>query len=147
MDADKGTDGGFEPKILAFCCNWCSYADADLAGTSRHQYPPNVLILRVPCSGRVDPGFVLKAFEKGTDGVLITGCHPGDCHYISGNTKVEGRVEMLKNLMRTLGIEEARLRLEWISATEGGKFASLIDEFVNAMRALGPFGRGDSRDG
>jgi len=135
-------DNGFEPKILAFCCNWCAYAGADLAGTSRYKYPANVLILRVLCSGRVDPGFVLKAFEKGMDGVLIGGCHIGDCHYISGNKKAEKRVEMLKKMLRTIGIEEGRLRLEWVSAAEGKRFAGVIEDFVNELKELGPFNIG-----
>ena len=135
-------NNGFEPRILAFCCNWCAYAGADLAGTSRYKYPPNVLILRVLCSGRVDPGFVLKAFEKGIDGVLIAGCHIGDCHYISGNEKAEQRVAMLKDMLRTLGIDEKRLRLEWVSAAEGKRFAGVIDDFVNELKELGPLKAG-----
>jgi len=143
-------DNGFEPKILAFCCNWCAYAGADLAGTSRYQYPSNVLILRVLCSGRVDPGFVLKAFEKGMDGVLIAGCHHGDCHYISGNLKAEEGVKMLRALLHTLGVEDGRLRLEWVSASEGKRFAQVIDDFVKNLRDLGPInigGNGGNKDG
>jgi len=127
-----------EPKIVAFCCNWCSYAGADLAGVSRMQYPPNVRIIKVMCSGRVEPSFVLRAFEDGIDGVLITGCHIGDCHYISGNLRAEDRVKMTKELMKTLGLEEERLRLEWISASEGEKFASVIKEFVEDLKSIGP---------
>ena len=138
---------GFEPKVAAFCCNWCAYAGADLAGTSRYQYPSNVLILRVLCSGRVDPGFVLRAFEKGVDGVLISGCHPGDCHYISGNLKAEKWIEMLRSLIHTLGIEEERLRLEWVSASEGKRFAQVIEDFVTTLKGLGPFKNGGGRDG
>jgi F420-non-reducing hydrogenase iron-sulfur subunit len=135
-------DNGFEPKILAFCCNWCSYAGADLAGTSRYKYPANVLILRVLCSGRVDPGFVLKAFEKGMDGVLIAGCHIGDCHYISGNMKAEERVKMIRSLLKTIGIEDGRLRLEWVSASEGKRFAKVIEDFVDTLKELGPINIG-----
>jgi F420-non-reducing hydrogenase iron-sulfur subunit len=135
-------DNGFEPKILAFCCNWCSYAGADLAGTSRYKYPANVLILRVLCSGRVDPGFVLKAFEKGMDGVLIAGCHIGDCHYISGNVKAEERVKMIRSLLKTMGIEDERLRLEWVSASEGKRFAKVIEDFVDTLKGIGPINIG-----
>lgn len=140
-------DNGFEPKILAFCCNWCSYAGADLAGTSRYKYPPNVLILRVLCSGRVDPGFVLKAFEKGMDGVLIAGCHIGDCHYISGNVKAEERVKMTRLLLKTIGIEDERLRLEWVSASEGKRFAKVIEDFVEILKELGPINIGGDGSG
>ena len=128
----------FDPKIVAFCCNWCSYAGADLAGVSRMQYPPNVRIIKVMCSGRVEPSFVLRAFEVGLDGVLITGCHIGDCHYISGNLRAEERVKTTKELMKTLGLEEKRLRLEWISASEGEKFATIIKEFVDQLKTIGP---------
>ena len=127
-----------DPKIVAFCCNWCSYAGADLAGVSRMQYPPNVRIIKVMCSGRVEPSFVLRAFEVGLDGVLITGCHIGDCHYISGNIKAEERVKTTKELMKTLGLEEERLRLEWISASEGQKFATIIKEFIDQLKIIGP---------
>ena len=128
----------FDPKIVAFCCNWCSYAGADLAGVSRMQYPPNVRIIKVMCSGRVEPSFVLRAFEVGLDGVLITGCHIGDCHYISGNLRAEERVKTTKELMQTLGLEKERLRLEWISASEGEKFAKIIKEFVDQLKTIGP---------
>jgi F420-non-reducing hydrogenase iron-sulfur subunit len=128
----------FEPQIVAFTCNWCSYAAADLAGTSRVNYPPNVLLIRVMCSGMVDPIYVLKAFEKGFDGVLIAGCHIGDCHYISGNVKAEERIGKLKKLIHILGLEDERLRLEWISTAEGGKFAETIKELVGQLKQLGP---------
>ncbi len=131
-------NNGFEPRIVAFLCRWCSYAGADLAGTSRIKYPPNIIPIRVPCSGRVDPAWVLKAFEKGADGVFIGGCHPGDCHYISGNYKARRRVRLLKKMLPQLGIEPERLRLEWISATEGKRFAEVVADFVNELRALGP---------
>jgi len=128
----------FEPKILVFACNWCSYAGADLAGVSRIQYPPNVRIIRVMCSGRVDPLYVLKAFEYGADGVLVTGCHPGDCHYIDGNLKAEDRIRFLKESLKHIGIEPERLRLEWISASEGDKFARVVREMVETVKKLGP---------
>jgi len=129
---------GFEPKIVAFTCNWCSYAAADLAGTSRIHYPPNVRTIRVMCSGMVDPIFVLRALETGSDGVLIAGCHFGDCHYVSGNVKAQDRVETLRRLLHTLGLEEERLRLEWISAAEGGIFAETIEKYVGQLKELGP---------
>ena len=128
----------FEPRIIAFLCNWCTYAGADLAGTSRMQYPPNTRTIRVMCSGAVDPTLVLEAFRDGADAVLIGGCHPGDCHYQSGNYKTQKRVFLLKGLMRQLGIEEERLRLEWISAAEGAKFADTVRDFTAQVRALGP---------
>ena len=120
----------FEPRIIAFLCNWCTYAGADLAGTSRMQYPPNTRTIRVMCSGAVDPTLVLEAFRDGADAVLIGGCHPGDCHYQSGNYKTRKRVFLLKSLMQQLGIEEERLRLEWISAAEGQKFADTVYEYT-----------------
>jgi F420-non-reducing hydrogenase iron-sulfur subunit len=128
----------FEPKIVAFACNWCAYAAADLAGTSRMSYPPNVELIRVMCSGMVDPIYVLRAFEMGFDGVLIAGCHPGDCHYISGNLKAEERVKALQRLLHTLGFEDGRLRLEWCSTAEGEKFATTVKEFVAKLKELGP---------
>ncbi len=135
----KAKNNGFEPNILIFCCNWCSYAGADLAGVSRFQYPPNMRIVRVMCSGRVDPSFVLKALKDGVDGVLITGCHIGDCHYISGNEYAEERFEGLHTiLIKQLGINEKRVRLEWVSASEGKRFAELITEFTNDIKELGP---------
>jgi F420-non-reducing hydrogenase iron-sulfur subunit len=128
----------FEPLIIAFCCNWCSYAGADLAGVSRLQYPPNVRIIRVLCSGRIEPDYVLRTLELGADGVLVAGCHPGDCHYISGNLKAEIRFKMLVKLLDLLGINPKRARLEWISASEGPKFAGTITEFVEEIKELGP---------
>lgn len=127
----------FEPQILAFCCNWCSYAGADLAGVSRFQYPPNIRIIRVMCSGRVEPTFVLKAFQNGIDGVLITGCHIGDCHYISGNEYTQVRMNHLANLLKKMGIEEERFRLHWISASEGKQFSELITSFTETIRQVG----------
>ncbi|MEM2838564.1 MAG: hydrogenase iron-sulfur subunit [Thermoplasmata archaeon] len=129
---------GWEPNIVAFCCNWCSYAGADLAGVSRFQYPPNVKIVRVMCSGRVEPQFVLRALELGADGVLVCGCHIGDCHYIAGNEKAEKRMKMTAELLDILGIGHERMRLEWISASEGQKFADTMREFTEKIRALGP---------
>ena len=135
----KTKNNGFEPNILIFCCNWCSYAGADLAGVSRFQYPPNMRIVRVMCSGRVDPSFVLKALKDGVDGVLITGCHIGDCHYITGNEYAEERFEGLHTiLIKQLGINEKRVRLEWVSASEGKRFAELITEFTKDIKELGP---------
>jgi F420-non-reducing hydrogenase iron-sulfur subunit len=125
------------PKIVAFACNWCSYAGADLAGVSRIQYPPSTRVIRVMCSGRISPMFILEAFRAGADGVLVTGCHPGDCHYISGNEKAVHQVEMARALIELLGLEPGRLRLEWISAGEGARFAQVIQEFTDQVRDLG----------
>ena len=129
----------FKPKIVGFLCNWCAYAGADLAGVSRIQYPPNLRIVRVMCSGRVDPIFILEAFRSGADGVLVAGCHlPADCHYISGNFKAYRRVTMLKNLLEQLGLEPERLRLEWVSASEGDRFATIIKDMAEEIKKLGP---------
>ena len=129
----------FEPKIIGFLCNWCSYAGADLAGVSRIQYPPNIRIIRVMCSGRIDPSFVLEAFKDGADGVLVAGCHlPSDCHYISGNFKAQRRISLLRKVLANFGIEPQRLRLEWISASEGDKFASVVKSMVEDLKKLGP---------
>lgn len=128
----------YEPKIVGFLCNWCAYAGADLAGTSRIHYPHNIRIIRVMCSGRIDPAFILEAFKLGADGVLVAGCHPGDCHYVTGNLKAQRRVIMLKVLLEQLGIEQERLKLEWISASEGEKFARVIREMVEELKKLGP---------
>jgi F420-non-reducing hydrogenase iron-sulfur subunit len=125
------------PRIVAFACNWCSYAGADLAGVSRIQYPPSTRVIRVMCSGRISPMFILEAFRSGADGVLVTGCHPGDCHYISGNEKAVHQVEVAQTLIELLGIEPRRLRLEWISAGEGARFAQVIQEFTDEVRKLG----------
>jgi F420-non-reducing hydrogenase iron-sulfur subunit len=130
---------GFEPKIIGFLCNWCSYAGADLAGVSRIQYPPNIRIIRVMCSGRIDPAFVLEAFKDGADGVLVAGCHlPSDCHYMSGNFKALRRINLLKKVLKDFGIEPERLRLEWISASEGDKFASVVKSMVEDIKKIGP---------
>ncbi|KPV62003.1 MAG: F420-non-reducing hydrogenase vhc iron-sulfur subunit D [Candidatus Bathyarchaeota archaeon BA2] len=129
----------FEPKIVGFLCNWCAYAGADLAGVSRIQYPPNIRIVRVMCSGRVDPVFILEAFRSGADGVLVAGCHlPSDCHYISGNFKAHRRIMMLKKLLLQFGIEPERLRIEWVSASEGDKFATVIKDMTEEIKKLGP---------
>jgi F420-non-reducing hydrogenase iron-sulfur subunit len=129
----------YEPKLVGFLCNWCSYAGADLAGVSRFQYPPNLRIIRVMCSGRVHPAHIFEAFKDGADGVLVAGCHiPTDCHYISGNFKAQRRIAMVKKLMEQLGIEPERLRLEWISAAEGDKFAKTIREMTEDLKKLGP---------
>jgi F420-non-reducing hydrogenase iron-sulfur subunit len=128
----------FEPNILGFLCNWCSYAGADLAGTSRMKYPSNLKSIRVMCSGRVDPAFVLEALRKGVDGVLIAGCHPGDCHYQSGNYKTNRRIKLLQKLLEELGIDPRRVRFEYVSASEGQKFAMIVTEFVAEIRKLGP---------
>jgi len=128
----------FEPRIVGFLCNWCSYTGADLAGTSRMKSAPNVRIVRLMCSGRVDPSFILRAFQLGADGVLVGGCHPGDCHYQEGNFKALRRVLLLKRVLRDFGIDQRRLRLEWISAAEGEKFAKVSTEFTEEVRALGP---------
>ncbi|MFX0136274.1 MAG: hydrogenase iron-sulfur subunit [Candidatus Hodarchaeota archaeon] len=127
----------FEPNILVFCCNWCSYAGADLAGVSRFQYPPNIRIIRVMCSSRVDPSFVLRAFNNGIDGVLIIGCHMGDCHYIKGFEYTQERMNHLKNLIRYIGIEPDRFQLNSISASEGKQFSKLIKDFTNRIINLG----------
>jgi len=132
-------NNGFEPKIIGFLCNWCSYAGADLAGVSRIQYPPNIRIIRVMCSGRIDPVFVFEAFKDGADGVLVAGCHlPSDCHYISGNFKALRRITLLRKALKEFGIEPERLRLEWISASEGDKFAAVVRDMVDEIKKVGP---------
>ncbi len=137
----------FEPKIVGFLCNWCSYAGADLAGTSRIKYPPNVRVVRVMCSGRVEPAFVLKAFACGADGVLICGCHPGDCHYMEGNYKAARRIPLLKEMLKQFGIEEERVRLEWVSASEGDRFAAIVKDMTAKIRELGPLDWNERRRG
>ncbi|MGQ9623932.1 MAG: hydrogenase iron-sulfur subunit [Candidatus Bathycorpusculaceae bacterium] len=129
----------FEPKIVGFLCNWCAYAGADLAGVSRIQYPPNIRIIRVMCSGRIDPVFIIEAFKDGADGVLVAGCHlPSDCHYLSGNFKALRRVTLLKKVLQDFGIEPERVRLEWVSASEGDKFAAVVRDMVEQIKKLGP---------
>ncbi|MDY6862224.1 MAG: hydrogenase iron-sulfur subunit [Thermodesulfobacteriota bacterium] len=127
----------WEPKIVAFLCNWCSYAGADLAGVSRIQYPPNTRTIRVPCSGRVNPLFILKALQNGADGVLVSGCHPGDCHYLSGNYVARRKFAILKSLLKYIGIEEERVQFSWVSAAEGGKFAEVVNEVTKGVRRIG----------
>lgn len=129
---------GWEPKIIAFLCNWCSYAGADLAGVSRLQYPPNTRIIRVPCSSRISPLLILKSLQHGADGVLVSGCRPGDCHYISGNYVARRKFAILNNLLEYLGIEKGRVHFAWVSAAEGKRFAELIKETTEEVRALGP---------
>ncbi len=129
---------GYDPLILAFCCNWCSYAGADLAGVSRQQYPTNVRIIRVMCSGMVHPNLVINALTKGADGVIMCGCHPGDCHYIDGNLKAQKRADAIFLMLEDFGLERERFRLEWVSASEGIKFAEVMRQFTEEVQKLGP---------
>lgn len=135
--AASGTTG-FEPKIVAFLCNWCSYAGADLAGISRIQYPASIRVIRVPCSGRVDPLYILKALQNGADGVLVSGCHPGDCHYLTGNYVARRRFAVLHDLLEFVGIEPGRVSFSWVSAAEGERFAAVVREVTERVRQLGP---------
>jgi len=128
----------WEPKVIAFLCNWCSYAGADLAGISRIQYPPNVRIVRVPCSGRVNPLYIVKCLQQGADGVLVSGCHPGDCHYTSGNYYARRRFALLNSLLDAAGIEPGRVNFTWVSAAEGEKFAQVVTRVIETAKALGP---------
>lgn len=128
-----------DPKIIAFVCNWCTYTGADLAGTSRLKYQPNVRMIKLPCTGRIDPVFIIKAFEKGADGVLVSGCHPGDCHYNAGNFHARRRWIMFHKLLDYLGIDENRLHFSWVSASEGKKFVDVVNAFTNKVKAQGPF--------
>ena len=128
----------FEPKIVALLCKWCSSAGSDLAGISRTQYPPNATPIMVMCSGSVSPLYILTAFKKGADGVLISGCHPGDCHYLEGNYYARRRITLLKNLLGYVGLEPERFQMSWVSASEGGKFAEIMTDFVEEIRPLGP---------
>jgi len=132
------SDNGFEPKILAFCCNWCSYAGADLAGVSRLQMPPNLRVIRVMCSGRVSVEWVIKALSSGMDGVMVLGCHIGDCHYIDGNHRTKKRFVLLGKLLGAMGINPDRLFLDWVSASEGVKFQNVVTKFVDRVKELGP---------
>jgi F420-non-reducing hydrogenase iron-sulfur subunit len=127
----------FEPRIVGFLCNWCSYAGADLAGTSRLKVPANLRVVRVPCSGRINPLFIFKALEEGADGVMVSGCHPGDCHYISGNRYAKRKLAMLRRLLDWVGIEPERIHFTWLSASEGARYAVEVGEFVDKVRALG----------
>ncbi|TET91067.1 MAG: hydrogenase iron-sulfur subunit [Methanomassiliicoccales archaeon] len=131
-------DNGFNPKIVGFLCNWCSYAGADLAGVSRFIYPPNLRIIRVMCSGSVDPAVLIEGFLRGADGILVCGCHPGDCHYQDGNSHAARRIETLRKLIQLTGLEPERLRMEWVSASEGKRFAEIVTEFVDTVTELGP---------
>lgn len=133
----------WEPSIVTFCCNWCAYAGADLAGVSRCQYSSRIRIVRVMCSGRVDPALLLRAFQRGADGVMVLGCHPGDCHYLNGNEEAERRVGRARELMGLLGIDPERLYLNWVSASEGDRFAETTDDFVERIRSKGPLGGED----
>jgi F420-non-reducing hydrogenase iron-sulfur subunit len=129
----------FEPKVLAFVCNWCTYTGADLAGTSRLKQQPNARLIRVPCTGRIDPVFIIKAFENGADGVLISGCHPGDCHYNAGNFHARRRWILFRNLMECVGIDSTRLHFSWVSASEGKKWVDVINGVIDTVRRQGPF--------
>jgi coenzyme F420-reducing hydrogenase delta subunit len=137
--AGQETVKAWEPRILGILCNWCSYAGADLAGSARLSYPANVRIVRVPCSGRVDPSFVLRGFMRGFDGVLISGCHPGDCHYAKGNYYARRRLTVLKKYLVKMGIPEERFQFQWVSASEGGRWAESVSEMTERLRGLGPF--------
>ncbi|MHB0884496.1 MAG: hydrogenase iron-sulfur subunit [Bacillota bacterium] len=138
MAAATPAPEGWEPKIIGFACNWCTYAGADLAGTSRLQYPPNIRVIRVPCSGRINPQFVVRAFQRGADGVLVAGCHPGDCHYSTGNYFARRRYLLATRFIEYLGVEPERLEVRWISGSEGQKFADTVRELTEKIRALGP---------
>ena len=133
----QNIDKEFKPNIVAFCCNWCSYAGADLAGSARLTYPANVKIIRVPCSCRVNPMFILKAYQRGADGVILCGCHPGDCHYVTGNYYTRRRMALLFDFLNYMGIEKERTRLEWVSAAEGAKFSAVMNDFVKKITELG----------
>jgi F420-non-reducing hydrogenase iron-sulfur subunit len=135
---NKGAAAAWQPKIVAFLCNWCSYAGADLAGVSRMQYGPYVRIIRVPCSGRINPLYIVKALQNGVDGVLVSGCHPGDCHYISGNLVARRKFALAKNLLGYIGIEPQRVQFSWVSASEGNRFAALMDRVIADVRSVGP---------
>ena len=138
METEEPLHASWEPKIVAFLCNWCSYAGADLAGIGRLQYPPNTRTIRVPCSGRVDPLFILRALQKGADGVLVSGCHPGDCHYLSGNYAARRRFSVFSKLLEYVGIEKGRVHFSWVSAAEAGRFAEVITEVTEEVKKLGP---------
>ncbi|SDL71837.1 hydrogenase iron-sulfur subunit [Halarsenatibacter silvermanii] len=133
----KSTCDDFEPQIVAFCCKWCSYAGADLAGTSRLKYPSNIRIIKVPCSCRVKPEFILRAFQRGSDGVIVAGCHPGDCHYMTGNYYTRRRLSLLRNQLDFAGINPERFELKWISASEGRRFARVMSDFTEKVSDLG----------
>ncbi len=138
MEEPEANKEEWNPKIIAFLCNWCSYAGADLAGVSRFQYPPNTRIIRVPCSSRISPFFILRSLQHGADGLLISGCHPGDCHYVSGNYVARRKFAILSNLLEYAGIEKGRVRFSWVSAAEGKRFSQIMKEFTEEVKALGP---------
>jgi len=141
QESQTRQDATFQPRIVAFLCNWCSYAGADLAGISRIQYPASVRVIRVPCSARVDPFYILKALQRGADGVLVSGCHPGDCHYLTGNYVARRRFAVLHDLLDFFGIEPGRVTFSWVSAAEGERFAQLVRETTERVRKLGPSNR------
>ncbi len=147
--ADRNTtqEMPWQPRIIAFLCNWCSYVGADLAGTSRIEYPATVRIIRVPCSGRIDPVFILRSFQSGADGVLISGCHPGDCHYGQGNFYARRRMTMFRELLAFTGINPRRIQMSWVSASEGFKWAQVVTEVTDEIRALGPLRNQESANG
>jgi Coenzyme F420-reducing hydrogenase, delta subunit len=136
---DEESKNSFEPKIAAFVCTWCTYTGADLAGTSRLKYPPNVRVMRLPCTGRIDYNLIVKAFEKGADGVLVSGCHPNDCHYNAGNFHARRRFAIFRELLQFVGFDLTRIQFSWVSAAEGAKWAELISKFTEEVRAVGPF--------
>jgi len=138
-DTHSAGAGEFEPRITAFVCNWCTYTGADLAGTSRLNMASNVRIIRLPCTGRIDPLFIIKAFERGADGVIVSGCHPADCHYTSGNYHARRRFGVFHDLMEFIGVDPRRMTFSWVSASEGAKWRDVVDEAVTNVRALGPF--------
>lgn len=135
---EEAKDASWEPKIITFLCNWCSYAGADLAGISRFQYPPNTRTVRVPCSGRVNPLFILKALQNGADGILVSGCHPGDCHYLSGNYSARRKFAIMDRFFEYVGIEKGRVQFSWVSAAEAGRFAEVITEITEDVKKMGP---------
>ncbi len=139
VNSGESTNDQFDPKIVAFLCNWCTYAAADLAGSSRLQYPPNIRTVRIPCTGRLNPLLLIKTFEKGADGVLVSGCHPGDCHYIDGNFYARRRFTMLKEMLQFIGVEEERLNFTWCSAAEGRRFADIVKRVVDRVKDAGPW--------
>ena len=141
MAASAEAADHFKPRITAFVCNWCTYTGADLAGTSRLQMAPNVRVLRLPCTGRIDPAFVLKAFERGADGVIVSGCHPADCHYTAGNYHARRRFALFKELLELIGVEPERITFSWVSASEGGKWRDVVNEATEKVRRVGPFTR------
>ena len=136
--SDVAQRADWQPKIVAFLCTWCSYAGADLAGVSRMQYPPSIRVIRVPCSGRINPLFIVSALQSGADGVLVSGCHPGDCHYLSGNLVARRKFALVKSLLEHVGIEPERVQFSWVSASEGARFASLVEKVTEDVRKLGP---------